>query len=1430
VADEVGAAFVSLVPSFRNGPKIIGAELNKAFAGADKIAERAGVAAAKTFGSAFGKGKSASSGIEATQKRIAAAAKASAKEVEQAREAEADATRKLQIEENKLQELRASGKAKASQILSVEDRLVKSQRALRDAQGRTAAAMKANEQQQEAATRELAELSRASDGAGRSLLNLGKRLKGVSFSGLVKGAGNAGRSAASAIGTRLSGISRSAASAGLSAGSAFGSSFTSNATNSIRGFVSTAGAALAAVGLGTVASFGLEVAGQNEQAAISFTTMLGSAEKAQSFIQEMQAFAAKTPFELPGLQESASQLIAAGIDSRKVIPIMTTLGNVTSGMGTGAEGIDRATVALQQMNAAQRITAEDLNQLRDAGIPVYDLLAAATGKSKAEVTKLASAGKLGKAELDAMMKALESGKGLERFNGLMDKQSESLTGMASTLKDTFGQGLAVALAPALPIIKDVIGGATALVGPAMNQLAVGIKSVVDWGGRLAPVWQTATDSAKLFIGSFTGEGADVDVPFMNEIIDAGATARSIFDSVGPLISGVLDNWLGLFKSLAPAVGPFLGNLFAAVKSLAPVFQQLQKTVFAAIGDIVSQLLPTIGRLVQTLLPTLASIGSAVGQVLNAVIPIVSQIVTTLLAAIEQNMPTIQSAFQTLGSIISGVAGLITAVWERVGPIVLPIISALFGTIVGVIDGAFKIIDGLIKTVTGILTGDWEKAGEGLKQIVGGVFKIVVSIIDGAKNIIGTIVGAIVGFFTTVIGGAFNFFKRAAQTVFNFVVGAVRSFWNSKLKPVVDRLVNFFRVTIPAAFNLMRSKAAGALSAVISVIRGFWYDRIKPVVDRLVNFFKVTIPGAFGTLRTKITDILRKVRDFIRGAFDKNNGIPSIFTKAVDQIGKIWLGLQELAKKPIRFIVEDVINKGLIKSFNDLVGLIPFANEDWKLAPMTLPAGFDRGGILPGTSTWRQGDDQLVPMRRGEGVTITEALDPYETNRLLALNRHVLGGGTAAGFRKRIGEGKARGGVVWPATSRQLSPNYRGHSGVDIPRPAGDPIFAIDNGTIDYTGWGRGFGQAVFQRLSDGLKAVYGHTSRILVQAGQSVRAGQTIAEVGSTGRSTGNHLHVEVNGAGGFGSAANRQFTLNYLTGAPQSASGSEGSSESGLNPLGWVLDTARDKLKGAIDGVLKDVPNTGIGKLLRGIPHGLVDYLHQSVKSMAGQGTAGNFGAGSGNVSGSTSAITRAAAAEIGPKFGISSISTYPGHDPSETKALDFMTSDLSQHNAIAQFVWANARRLAINYMISWNRIWNLQRDGVGEWRRYTRYGGGGSLSQQHKDHVHLSFFASGTRNAPAGPAVVGEDGPELVWFNGGEQVTNARQTADLLKAKGITSRTCTPVDASGAGGDGASSRMVHGELDITASGKAYIRGLARDETRQEDRFDRTIDRMRGK
>lgn len=85
-----------------------------------------------------------------------------------------------------------------------------------------------------------------------------------------------------------------------------------------------------------------------------------------------------------------------------------------------------------------------------------------------------------------------------------------------------------------------------------------------------------------------------------------------------------------------------------------------------------------------------------------------------------------------------------------------------------------------------------------------------------------------------------------------------------------------------------------------------------------------------------------------------------------------------------------------------------------------------------------------------------------------------------------------------------------HTGQDIEAPSGAPIGATADGTVTYAGWMNGYGNLVIVDHGNGLSTRYGHMSRIEATVGQTVTHGQLIGLVGSTGRSTGPHLHYEV--------------------------------------------------------------------------------------------------------------------------------------------------------------------------------------------------------------------------------------------------------------------------------------------------------------------------------
>lgn len=84
-----------------------------------------------------------------------------------------------------------------------------------------------------------------------------------------------------------------------------------------------------------------------------------------------------------------------------------------------------------------------------------------------------------------------------------------------------------------------------------------------------------------------------------------------------------------------------------------------------------------------------------------------------------------------------------------------------------------------------------------------------------------------------------------------------------------------------------------------------------------------------------------------------------------------------------------------------------------------------------------------------------------------------------------------------------------HRGVDLPGPLGTDVLAAAAGTVTFSGWSHGYGKLVELAHADGSRTRYGHLSAVLVREGDAVAQGQPIARMGSTGRSTGSHLHFE---------------------------------------------------------------------------------------------------------------------------------------------------------------------------------------------------------------------------------------------------------------------------------------------------------------------------------
>ncbi len=103
------------------------------------------------------------------------------------------------------------------------------------------------------------------------------------------------------------------------------------------------------------------------------------------------------------------------------------------------------------------------------------------------------------------------------------------------------------------------------------------------------------------------------------------------------------------------------------------------------------------------------------------------------------------------------------------------------------------------------------------------------------------------------------------------------------------------------------------------------------------------------------------------------------------------------------------------------------------------------------------------------------------------------------------------GFAWPTTTKHISQYFKGgHTGIDIDNRSRPAVFASQGGTVEFTGWLGGYGNLIIVNHGAGLTTYYAHLDKFYVAPGQKVDKGVAIGKMGSTGRSTGPHVHFEV--------------------------------------------------------------------------------------------------------------------------------------------------------------------------------------------------------------------------------------------------------------------------------------------------------------------------------
>lgn len=747
-------------------------------------------------------------------------------------------------------------------------------------------------------------------------------------------------------------------------------------------------------GVGAAAA-GVKFNASQESAVMAFTTMLQSGERAQAFMAQLTDFAARTPFELPGVTSAAQRLMAFGFAAEDVLPTLTAIGDAVSGLGGSAEAVDRVTNAIGQMSAKGKVQSDELLQLTEAGIPALRILANQFGLTSAEMQDMISKGLVSSADaIPKLLQGIENGtKGAAgtttAFAGMMAQQATTINGVWSNFVDNFNRAMGNLMEPAMPAIKS---GLTWLTG----QLG------------LLPGW----------FATVRAEASPILTQLGHVASDVG---RFIMQGVVPALGQV-------WSAARPVVLIVGGALLAALRAAGHLLSEVVGPALVAVTGWLRPIMPVVVGIAAAFGAWFA-IGLAVSAVTKGFALLKGAILTVRIAWL-----LLSSAFvvSPIGMVVALLAGLVAGViyawtqFEGFRNVVLNVWSAIQDAASfaynNVIRPAFDRIVAALRFVGGVFS--WLGS-----NVVAPVFRAVYSIVAVTASVIATVLVApvVLGFrlLATVIGWWWNnitlpVFRAVAsvltwlwqtvwQPVFSAIAGVVTWWWNNVTMPVFNAVVWAVRGLGAVALWLWRNAILPAWSAIGSIVSGLWSSVLSPTfsaigsaVGAVGRAFSVVYASVVRPVWTALGSAVRAVYDNVLApAFNAIksavSAVGDAFSAVVGAIRKVWDSIKGIVAAPINFVIETIWNNGIRAVWNKITGWIPGLDlELGKLAPIR----FAQGGVLPGYAPGR--DSVHALLSPGEAVLVPELVRILGPANILAANREARRGRGGSGTGPTVG--------------------------------------------------------------------------------------------------------------------------------------------------------------------------------------------------------------------------------------------------------------------------------------------------------------------------------------------------------------------------------------------------------------------------------------------
>jgi phage-related protein len=715
------------------------------------------------------------------------------------------------------------------------------------------------------------------------------------------------------------------------------------------------------------------------------------------------------------------------------------LSNLTGAAGAAAGGMSQVGAAAGVMKAGMALAAGP--QLAAVGSGIIGLIgplsAAAVGFGGLAAVAVPSLKRIteGAKDLTPVEKELKTG-----LDGAKKSFTEWQKALQPKVLPIFTKALGV-VPTLLKALTPITVGAADAVGGLVDRMKAGLKSplfrqlAADLARWVRPAITQIGGIVGNLLAAFAGIArafAPIGFAFLAVLSRMTAAfarfATGLADSAGfkrfaAAMIGVLDNIASGWRMLLPLVAPILGQLLGLLFKVGITLQAAFRPVAAGLLPVLGLLVGAVGRVVVALLPLLTAVGQFIGSLGTALLPVLRPVITAisdvarqvagqLVVAFQQSVPSLQSMATAIGSLLPELLPLV-GVWGRwVGtilsavPAVVSIAATLVGYLVPVVRVALRIMVGLYTTVANLIIP---------------VFQRMVTAIQWVSTIITPVFHAIWVAVQAVGAAATWLWTQAIGPAFRAIAAAALWLWNSAIKPaftliatlakwllmivavvVLAPLVLAFKVLSAIVMSLWTRVVKPAFSAIGNFIRATWAGVIRPALTAVGNFIRSVLGPVFrwvynsvirpvwsgvGTLiRGVWTGVIRPVFDGIKSAVSK---VAGAFRTAVSAIGKAWDGLKSAARKPVQYVVDVVFNKGIVKIWNAVAGLVPGVS---KLQPIA----FARGGIMPGYAPGR--DKLLAAVSPGESIFRPEFTRAVGEDFVTGANTAARSGGVSGVMR------------------------------------------------------------------------------------------------------------------------------------------------------------------------------------------------------------------------------------------------------------------------------------------------------------------------------------------------------------------------------------------------------------------------------------------------